>query len=408
MKHCLRLTIFIALLALLPGGQNFAQELSNNFSSEHNKIIIEGRLTGVENGTPISLMREEGAVGTEVAKDSVLNGRFHIEFTPEDTLLGNYSLMSFSDDFPSMALKLWARAGNSITITGSNTLLYTWLVKSDIKEQKEWSYFINANKKLWDEYQKKGILRKGFMQTAMDDKSTAEKQKAAQKSVDSLDKVSNLIEYDIQKRNLALLERGKMTPTRLEVLNGVADQIKWNHIEEFRAPVTKIYKALNADLKNSVYGQKLAITLYAPKIIKPGDYMYDTELVDTAGNLHHLADFKGSYILLDFWSFGCGPCHASIPELKEITKKLKDKLTVVSLSSDTKKIWKKATEYFKLTGNNFSDLKEDRGIYARYGIAGIPHYVLISPEGIIKSAWTGYGKGSIKIKLKELTGLTVD
>lgn len=400
MKRCFRLTLFSAFFTLVAGSQIFAQTPS--------KIIIDGCLTGVQDGAHISLMKEEGSVGSEVAKDSVSDGHFHIEYAPEDTLLGNYSLMSFDDNFPSMALKLWAKAGHPISITGKNTLVYTWQVKSDIPEQQEWTYFINANKELWNAYQKKGVIRKGLMHIALDDNRSPEDKKTARKSIDSLDKVSNSIEYTIQKQNLALLQQGPMTLTRLEVLNGVANQIKWYQKEEFRAPVTKIYKGLEPELKNSVYGQKLTITLYAPKVIKAGDSMYDTKLLDIAGNVHHLADFKGKYLLVDFWSFGCGPCHASIPELKEIAEKLERKLAVVSLSSDTKKIWEKATEYFKMTGNNFSDLKEDRGIYAHYGVAGIPHYVLISPDGIVKSAWTGYGTGSIKSKLRELTGLTIE
>ena len=400
MKRCLRLTLFFVFFALVTGSQIFAQAPK--------KIIIDGRLTGVQDGTHISLMKEEGAVGSEVAKDSVFEGHFHIEYAPEDTLLGNYTLMSFDDNFPSMALKLWAKAGHPISITGMNTLVYTWQVKSDIPEQQEWAYFINANKELWNAYQKKGVIRKGLMHIALDDNRSPEDKKTARKSIDSLDEASNSIEYTIQKQNLALLRQGPMTLTRLEVLNDVANQIKWYHKEDLRAPVTKIYKDLEPELKNSVYGQKLTITLYAPKVIKAGDSMYDTKLLDIAGNVHHLADFKGKYLLVDFWSFGCGPCHASIPELKEIAEKLERKLAVVSLSSDTKKIWEKATEYFKMTGNNFSDLKEDRGIYAHYGVAGIPHYVLISPDGIVKSAWTGYGTGSIKSKLRELMGLTIE
>jgi thiol-disulfide isomerase/thioredoxin len=242
----------------------------------------------------------------------------------------------------------------------------------------------------------------------MDDKAEPEKKNAAKSAVASLDKESDSIEYKIQKNNLALLEKATMTPTKLEVLNSVANQIKWNHADSFTAPVTKIFNNLTPALKNSIYGEKIALALFPPQTVKEGDPMYDTDLTDIAGRPHHLADFKGKYILIDFWSFGCGPCHASVPELKEIEQKLKDKLTVVSLSSDTKSVWKKATDYFKMTGNNFSDGKEDRGIYAKYGVQGIPHYVLITPEGTIQSAWTGYGTGSIKSKIKQLTGFTID
>ena len=42
--------------------------------------------------------------------------------------------------------------------------------------------------------------------------------------------------------------------------------------------------------------------------VKEGDEMADTDLYDLQGNIHHLADYKGKYLLVDFWSRGCGPC----------------------------------------------------------------------------------------------------
>ena len=72
--------------------------------------------------------------------------------------------------------------------------------------------------------------------------------------------------------------------------------------------------------------------------------MADTDLYDLEGNLHHLTELKGKYILLDFWSSGCGPCIMSIPEMGEVQEKYKDRLAIVSLSSDTEKIWKAASK----------------------------------------------------------------
>ncbi|WP_419060900.1 TlpA family protein disulfide reductase [Paraprevotella clara] len=40
-------------------------------------------------------------------------------------------------------------------------------------------------------------------------------------------------------------------------------------------------------------------------------------------------------------------------------------------------------------------------IYAHYGIKGIPHYVIVSPEGRIIHVWSGYGTGVLKKKLED-------
>ena len=42
------------------------------------------------------------------------------------------------------------------------------------------------------------------------------------------------------------------------------------------------------------------------------------------------------------------------------------------------------------------------GLAAAYQVHGIPHYVMISPEGTVLAMWRGYGKGSLKAKMKEL------
>ena len=53
-----------------------------------------------------------------------------------------------------------------------------------------------------------------------------------------------------------------------------------------------------------------------------------------------------------------------------------------------------------------SDLKQSAGLYAKYGVNGIPNYVLISPEGKIMKMWSGYGKGSLKLKMRRYLDAT--
>ena len=59
-----------------------------------------------------------------------------------------------------------------------------------------------------------------------------------------------------------------------------------------------------------------------------------------------------------------------------------------------------------MTWQNLSDLKQSAGLYAKYGVNGIPNYVLISPEGKIMKMWSGYGKGSLKLKMRRYLDAT--
>ena len=143
-------------------------------------------------------------------------------------------------------------------------------------------------------------------------------------------------------------------------------------------------------------------TVHQHGIIKEGEYLIDADLYDLEGNIHHLADYKGKYLLLDFWRLNCGPCQYALPELREISSRYKGSLTVISISHDVQKVWQKASEEKNITWENLNDLKGMKGIFMQYGVYGVPHFVLISPKGKILKKWDGYSKGSIKKKLEEL------
>src|ERR1043165_2180705 len=46
-------------------------------------------------------------------------------------------------------------------------------------------------------------------------------------------------------------------------------------------------------------------------------------------------DLKGKVVVLDFWTYWCGPCKASMPHVQELYKKYKDQgLVIVGIHSD--------------------------------------------------------------------------
>lgn len=153
---------------------------------------------------------------------------------------------------------------------------------------------------------------------------------------------------------------------------------------------------MSDEWKNTTDGAELGTIVYPPKEIKKDEAVADGDLFDIDGNVHHIADFKGKYVLLDFWSIGCGPCIQSIPEMKEIAEAYKDSLAVVSQSLDTEEIWKQESVKHGITWYNLNDLKGRSGMAAKYSVSGIPHYVLISPTGTMTDKMVGYGEGNLK------------
>src|SRR4051812_46970005 len=46
----------------------------------------------------------------------------------------------------------------------------------------------------------------------------------------------------------------------------------------------------------------------------------DFELKDLEGNVHHLSEYKGKVIVLNFWATWCPPCKKEIPDFIEMSK----------------------------------------------------------------------------------------
>lgn len=92
---------------------------------------------------------------------------------------------------------------------------------------------------------------------------------------------------------------------------------------------------------------------------------------------------KGKYVLVDFWASWCGPCRAEVPNLKRLYNKYKgDKFEIVGVTvSDVLENSKRVVEEDKMDWPQILDAKDVP--IKLYGISGIPHIILIDPDGTI-------------------------
>lgn len=132
----------------------------------------------------------------------------------------------------------------------------------------------------------------------------------------------------------------------------------------------------------------------------------DIALPTPDGDTLRLSDYKGQYVLLDFWASWCGPCRRENPNVVKMYNKYKDKgFVVFSVSLDKdKNSWKKAIEQDGLIWNtHVSDLKYWSSAPAQaYKVHSIPHSFLIDKDGkIIAANLRGEG---LENKLKEIFG----
>lgn len=359
--------------------------LSSLASQAQNEYTIEGDVRGVKDGTLVTLFLTDGRVGSVVASDTIRNGTFFFKRNAGESGMDQLSLMCNREaDFPPMSLEIYATPNAKIKVTGTNTLIYTWKVDSPVKEQQEYNRFIENSRDLWDEFQRLAINMRSAPEV---------ERKAIRAKSDSISAI-------IDKREVKLMQELPISNIWMDKLFGLSMSVKYNPKFTDKEEILTLYNRLDKEQKASITGQEITVNLFPPKTVKEGDEMADADLVDLDGNVHHLADFKGKFILLDFWSSGCGPCIMALPEMREIHEQYKDRLTIVSLSSDTKSRWKAASAQHEMTWQNLSDLKQNAGLSAVYDVNGIPNYVLISPEGKIMKMWSGYGKGSLKLKMR--------
>lgn len=357
-------------------------------------------MKNVEDSTIIYLFRQDGKVGRSIGTDTIIDGKFHFKIKPDSLVKDELTLGCFqSKQIPTMGTKLWASAGDYVKVTGENPLIHTWKVKGGAPENAIWQAYLNDSRELWEEYQRNSVLQKEFSTQA---RSLPKEERGALKlKYDSLENINNKLIIQINANEIRRMKKTEVDDIWMDRLHGLAMYVDLIKDYPYKEETIALYNSLTEEHKQTQLAQETYIMLFPPQHVEAGKEMADADLFDLQGNKHHLAELKGKYILIDFWSSGCGPCIMAIPEMGELASTYKDKLHIVSISTDNKKTWERASKEHSMTWNNWNDLKGNAGLYARYDQGGIPNYTLISPEGIVLEQWMGYGEGSLKKKIGE-------
>ncbi|MES2277370.1 MAG: TlpA disulfide reductase family protein [Bacteroidota bacterium] len=161
--------------------------------------------------------------------------------------------------------------------------------------------------------------------------------------------------------------------------------------------IKKLYNNYSAEIKESIDGKRLAGEIKSRTVGLPGTLAYQFSVKDKEGKDLSLTDFKGKYVLLDFWANWCVPCRASMPHMIGLYQKYKDKnFDVIAVADNDSRVkeWLEAIDHdgtgmfhHILTGVS-SELRRKgianpRDLDENYGIHALPTLILVDPSGKI-------------------------
>jgi thiol-disulfide isomerase/thioredoxin len=164
----------------------------------------------------------------------------------------------------------------------------------------------------------------------------------------------------------------------------------------------KLYHSFAPAIQQSTGGRRLATFIKTREAGLPGTQAFAFVSKDKDGHRLALEDFKGKYVLLDFWATWCVPCRASMPHMVATYEKYKSrKFEIIAIGDDDTRIpeWLMAIEkdnttafHHMLRGANADMIR--KGIFnpddmdLQYGVQSLPTKFLIDPQGKIIGRYT--------------------
>ncbi len=201
--------------------------------------------------------------------------------------------------------------------------------------------------------------------------------------LDSLKKLSPDANFDAM---LKVIEKVKNQNVRESSLaSAINSRLTGNGIKNF----DKYYDYFKKHNTNPTYSEVIRKQYEKKQLLAPGKPAPQFTLTDVDGNEVSLDDFKGKYVLIDFWQTLCSRSARELPHYLKLYSDYKDEnIAFVSISvNQDENVWR---DYVKKNKNVGVSLRTEKSfgseVYKAYQVPGLPSFVIIDKEGNIIDA----------------------
>lgn len=365
-------TIISTLLLLLAIG-GWAQ-VKKNLAP----CIIEAQITDAPNGKTVYLIRKNGYYGENIANTKCIKGKFKFTVVPETET----DIYTIAVDNTSGNLMFYTNPGQTTKITGNGKRPLYWMAENACALQKENNMYIDFERENFPKFfelknrrnyvidslynikvSKQNAERDNFIEHELTVAINSERFKWAVAMIDFMaDKPYSKVWLNIlQKISKSCIGGNPFDDKEMEKLRKLYEKI----------PIENLGDENVLEIANNLF----------PGDIKSRDVIADFVAYDHEGKEHNLTEYckQGKYTLLEFSGSGCKACEAIKPFLDKFYELNSDKIGIITINCDRKKLWQESKEEcgWLVLNDHARSLK----IMKAYNIMVLPTLFFISPEG---------------------------
>ena len=143
----------------------------------------------------------------------------------------------------------------------------------------------------------------------------------------------------------------------------------------------------------------------APAFSAPAEF----KLKDMSGQEHKLSDYRGKWVLLNFWATWCAPCKKELNTIHEVYDDwvAETGVTLVAIAIDDEKTKSQVPVYVNGKAWDYTVLMDPNWDFKRaMGVNNVPHTFLVDKNGVIVYSHNNYAPGDEEKLYQELLKLS--